>query len=426
MIRKKLLSFLKDKAPYLFDILKCVVKEEHFISTAASVLMYGHSQRLSQLQYIVGLSLDRCGLTKEGLQLMHDLGLCVSPRSVLRKKKELVAEQEEKIKSTVTAFVKNCEKSASKDDTVSSQTIQVNSQEKATAATTLLQDLDHSRTGIDASEEFVVGKDNSDNLMEQDPSNIDLSSDISINERNTPAIEMLGDNIDVSITPSKMTAESQRKSLHWFLIMMKQKRIMVNDMDISELRQEKDVLSLPKVSWIPDKCQQKSMTENVKHHICHILVKYVDFLKPFESVIPPYVTHKFIELTKAKSLFLNCELIEASENSASGMISIMQRIHELSVPHARLTDKKVYERVVFGGDVLTNERAFSAQQNMQLNRSDVDRLVGLIHRPEGLHREMNFLLMYFCVYEDVSSPVLPSFYLATRKQLSWNLPVVLY
>lgn len=122
-------------------------------------------------------------------------------------------------------------------------------------------------------------------------------------------------------------------------------------------------------------------------------MKYVDFLKPFESVIPPYVTHKFIELTKAKSLFLNCELIEASENSASGMISIMQRIHELSVPHARLTDKKVYERVVFGGDVLTNERAFSAQQNMQLNRSDVDRLVGLIHRPEGLHREMNFLLV---------------------------------
>ena len=164
-------------------------------------------------------------------------------------------------------------------------------------------------------------------------------------------------------------------------------------MYILQLRQEKDVLSLPKVSWIPDKCQQKSMTENVKHHICHILVKYVDFLKPFESVIPQYVTHKFIELTKAKSLFLNCELIEASENSASGMISIMQRIHELSVPHARLTDKKVYERVVFGGDVLTNERAFSAQQNMQLNRSDVDRLVGLIHRPEGLHREMNFLLV---------------------------------
>ena len=63
----------------------------------------------------------------------------------------------------------------------------------------------------------------------------DLSSDISINERNTTAIEMLRDTIDVTITPSKMTAESQRKSLHWFLVMMIQKRIMVNDMDISEV-----------------------------------------------------------------------------------------------------------------------------------------------------------------------------------------------
>lgn len=61
----KLSSVLKDRAPYLFDILNCIVKKKHFITTAASVLLYGHSQRLCQLQYIVGLSLDRCGLTKE-------------------------------------------------------------------------------------------------------------------------------------------------------------------------------------------------------------------------------------------------------------------------------------------------------------------------------------------------------------------------
>lgn len=203
---------------------------------------------------------------------------------------------------------------------------------------------------------------------------------------------MLGDNIDVTITPSKMTSDAQRKSLHWFLVMMKLKNITVKDMDISELRHEKNISTLPKACWIPDKCQQESLKENVKHHISHILLKYVDFLKPVKSVIPPYIAHKFIELTKTKSVFLNCELIEASENSASGMISIMQRIHELSVPHARQTDKRVIERVVFGGDVLTNERAFTAQQNMQLNKCDVDKLVGLIHRPEGLHREMNFLI----------------------------------
>jgi hypothetical protein len=162
-----------------------------------------------------------------------------------------------------------------------------------------------------------------------------------------------------------------------------------------QLRPERNILTLPKASWIPDKCKQESIRENFKHHICHVLVKYVDFLRPIQSVLPPYVAHKFIELTKTKSLFLNCELIEASENNASGMISIMQRIHELAVPHARQTDKSVYERVVFGGDVLTNERAFTAQQNMQLNKCDVDKLVGLIHRPEGLHREMNLLQVIF-------------------------------
>ena len=51
----------------------------------------------------------------------------------------------------------------------------------------------------------------------------------------TPPIEMLGDNINVTITPSKMTSESQRKSLHWFLVMMKQKRVTANDIDMSKV-----------------------------------------------------------------------------------------------------------------------------------------------------------------------------------------------
>ena len=47
----------------------------------------------------------------QGLQVLHDLGVSVSPRSILRKKNELVSEQEEKIKQTVTAYVQQREKS---------------------------------------------------------------------------------------------------------------------------------------------------------------------------------------------------------------------------------------------------------------------------------------------------------------------------
>lgn len=70
-----------------------------------------------------------------------------------------------------------------------------------------------------------------------------------------------------------------------------------------KLRHEKNISTLPKACWIPDKCQQESLKENIKHHISHILLKYVDFLKPVKSVVSPYIAHKFIELTKTSLFF---------------------------------------------------------------------------------------------------------------------------
>ena len=76
------------------------------------------------------------------------------------------------------------------------------------------------------------------------------------------------------------------------------------------------------------------------------------------------------------------------------MIEILQRFHELVVPHVRnISTNDVLERVVFGGDVLTNKRAFRAQEAMQNSPSEYESLLGVIHRPEGLHKEMNFLLV---------------------------------
>ena len=43
---------------------------------------------------------------------MHDLGISVAPRSIVRKKEELEAEQDERIKRTVTMFVEQREKMA--------------------------------------------------------------------------------------------------------------------------------------------------------------------------------------------------------------------------------------------------------------------------------------------------------------------------
>ena len=134
----------------------------------------------------------------------------------------------------------------------------------------------------------------------------------------------------------------------------------------------------------------KSLEENFVFHISKTLLKYIDFLKPVTDAYPKYIEHQFMHITKQKSVIFNCDLIEASENSSQGMIHILQKVHELAVPHV---DGKLEQKVVFGGDVLTNERAFSAQQAMQNNNTEYDCLLGTVHRPEGLHREFNFLLV---------------------------------
>lgn len=76
------------------------------------------------------------------------------------------------------------------------------------------------------------------------------------------------------------------------------------------------------------------------------------------------------------------------------MISILQHIHENYIPHTDDKPTLCYsEKKVFGGDVQTNERAYSAQLAMLNGQSDHFRLSGVVHRPEGLHRIMNFLLV---------------------------------
>lgn len=75
------------------------------------------------------------------------------------------------------------------------------------------------------------------------------------------------------------------------------------------------------------------------------------------------------------------------------MISILQHIHENYIPHTDDNPPSVIRKIVFGGDVLTNERAYSAQLAMLNGQSDYFRLSGVVYRPEGLHRMMNFILV---------------------------------
>nr|XP_034321927.1 uncharacterized protein LOC117688213 [Crassostrea gigas]XP_034321928.1 uncharacterized protein LOC117688213 [Crassostrea gigas] len=402
------------KAPYLHNILCGAAnldlrtkKKLPGVITSAAILLYTRSQGLNQLQYILGLIADKCGMTKEGLKILHDLGVVVSPTSIMKKKKQLVKQQEKQIMETVSTYV-NHKQEFTRNASGPSPTAGLESDTEVTSFAACgdseTQGLPCHAAVVESEADktqYHTGRTESsaeNNLLFSAACEIDDKSDTgdhsvqNIISKPKP-IEILGDNLDVTISPAKMTMEKQRKSLHWFLVMAKQKRITAEDLNLPSdmLRERNDVLRVPTNSWIPSMVQTDSLCKNIVFHVSHILLKYIEFLKPASASFPTYISHPYMEKTKEKSIFLNCDLIEASENSSQGMITILQRIHHLAVPHV---DNETPERIVFGGDVLTNERAFSAQEAMQNVPSEFESLSGLIHRPEGLHREMNFLLVY--------------------------------
>lgn len=70
--------------------------------TSLAVLFYGRSRSVNQLQYTLGLTLDKCGLSKEGLKILHDLGITVASSTINKEKKHLIKEQEKKLSATMS------------------------------------------------------------------------------------------------------------------------------------------------------------------------------------------------------------------------------------------------------------------------------------------------------------------------------------
>ncbi|XP_061170636.1 uncharacterized protein LOC133180041 [Saccostrea echinata] len=100
-------SKLKEGIPYLFTIMSSLIdvkKKQNLpvLIMSIGVLLYGRSRSVNQLQYILGLTLDKCGVSKEGLKILHDLGISVASSTVNKEKKQLIKEQEKKVSATMT------------------------------------------------------------------------------------------------------------------------------------------------------------------------------------------------------------------------------------------------------------------------------------------------------------------------------------
>lgn len=116
------------------------------------------------------------------------------------------------------------------------------------------------------------------------------------------AIEVLGDNLDLLVSPGDMTSDRQSKSWHWFLILLTEKRITAPD--LPSTGRVLDILHLEASNWLPSNEEILRYHRDLQIHVAKILVKNVAALKHFEKVLPKYIPHEFIEITKQTTVSL--------------------------------------------------------------------------------------------------------------------------
>lgn len=261
------------------------------------------------------------------IKILNKLGLCVSATAATKKKVDLMAKQDKHVEQLVVAEKKVCE----------------------------------ANTGEDSTSVHV------------------MSSDI------------VGDNFDISKSPSHMSKEKQRQSWHWFMLVGLQKRVLNN-----ALEHNAPALPITEVdnsSFIPNVTDCQSLEKNFIFHIMKVLVKYLPCFRKYEVCLPKYIEHPHIQDLSKKSDFVILDLLDKNENKSEDMISILEHIHRNYIPHTAEDQPHVIKKKVFWGDVLTNERAYSAQLAMLNGATDFEQISGVIHRPEGLHRMMNLCLV---------------------------------
>ncbi|CAH1248568.1 Hypp8253 [Branchiostoma lanceolatum] len=405
----------KERTPLLYEVLQAVVCNTHkmrsapdnseerdnpCIAQAGCALLYRRCPPMSRLQMATGMVLEQGGTTDESINVLQPMGVTVAPQSLYRKRKEMLKKHQELMDRTVKDFVLQKEVKASCESALAQEVVM----ETSTAEVHAGAMVGHPGKGnwfpgsFGAAALTIPARLSSCYTQAEERGtrlyHIQLLK--KINAKPVTPIEALGDNFDILKKPSSMTMERQRESWHWFLLLIAKQRIV--NPELPNDHPKANILTMETGSWLLTQQEVQTYEANIDFHMARVLVKYLDFLKPYADSVPPHIPHDHLQESAQKSEVLNAELIDAPENSSTGIITILQRLNQLLVPHAH---GEAVERVVLGGDVLTNERAFSGQAALLNADNESDACSGIIHRPEGLHRLMNFLMgMYQEFYKE--------------------------
>ncbi|XP_066919718.1 uncharacterized protein [Clytia hemisphaerica] len=133
------------------------------------------------------------------------------------------------------------------------------------------------------------------------------------------------------------------------------------------------------------------LSKTFKLLISRSIVTYLPAFKFLRKNVCWHIPHPFSEEMSQKSQVVPLGLLFHAENSTSEIIQILRKVQERYVPMADETNedgeiiKYIISALAFGGDQLTEERIFNAQQGFRDARNDYEMLQGLKPAFEDWH-----------------------------------------
>lgn len=119
-----------------------------------------------------------------------------------------------------------------------------------------------------------------------------ISKHSSLLAQSIPRFEVIGDNLDLTISPTSMTKERQRKSIHWFLNIALCKRVLS---DLPDECPKAEIMKVPNSVFIPNTGDCQALENDMIYHIIKILCKHVKCLKQFQASIPDCIQHPYMD-----------------------------------------------------------------------------------------------------------------------------------
>ena len=166
-----------------------------------------------------------------------------------------------------------------------------------------------------------------------------------------------GDNLDKKCGVHDVRSDHHSSMVHMYSMLVG--RSHTPAVELPRTGQVAPLDSLSSNSFLPTASNVQAVKRNLVVIVSRLLTHYVHHLAPLSKSVPKHIMHKYSQHMSHKSEVVVLDVLMKNEAKQSDMLDFMLKMQEyLGIDYP--TDR----RVASGGDQVTCERQFGAQQHM--------------------------------------------------------------